>query len=234
MSMIFCPKCGKQISDKAPVCPHCKSPNPFMQNQQPQMQPKFQQAPTVQNQPASKHSKLVPVLLILILVIGIATATPYLIRKNKSSDSSTAETKTFTNDNPINNAIVPDDDQNNISFTEPPTQRQQKETQAATQSDMCKVKLQFISKDQWKISGRDYDTNIYFDNEPLCTVGDGKTQTIPEFYVKKGIHTLKFEKSGEPQHFKEITVPISKDCSLSYFITKYAGAGSKTFDISEE
>ena len=234
MSIVFCPKCGKQISDKAPVCPHCKSPNPFMQNQQPQMQPQFQQAPTVQDQPASKHSKLVPVLLILILVIGIATATPYLIRKNKSSDSSTAETKTFTNDNPINNAIVPDDDQNKISFTEPPTQRQQRETQAATQSDMFKVKLQFTSKDQWKISGRDYDTNIYFDNEPLCTLGDGKTQTIPEFYVKKGIHTLRFEKSGDPQHFKEITVPISKDCSLSYFIKKYAGAGSKTFDISEE
>ena len=221
--MIFCPKCGKQISDKAPVCPHCKSPNPFMQNQQPQMQPRFQQAPTVQNQPASKHSKLVPVLLILILVIGIATATPYLIRKNKSSDSSTAETQTFTNDNPINNAIVPKEDATKFTFAETETNAPVKPTEASAESEKCKVKLQFTSEDQTNPT-RTYDTNVYFDGKIICTLEDGEVKNnIPAFYVERGIHTIRFEKNGESTHYKEITVPIDDDCTLSYHIKKLSG-----------
>lgn len=233
MSMIFCPKCGKQISDKAPVCPHCKSPNPFMQNQQPQMQPQFQQAPTVQNQPASKHSKLVPVLLILILVIGIATATPYLIRKNKSSDSSTAETQTFTNDNPLNNAIVPKEDATKFTFTETETNAPVKPTEATAKSEKCMVKFKFSVEDQVN-PFRVYDTDVLIDGKIICTLGDGEVKNdIPELSIERGIHTIRFQKNGDPTFYKELTEVVNDDCTLSYHIFKLAGAGSETFRITK-
>ena len=192
MAMIFCPRCGKQISDKAPVCPHCNSQNPMFHGQQPQ-------APVSQPSPAPNKSKL-PVIIVILLVIaiGAAVATPIYLKKNKSDNSSTNETQVFTNQNPVNESIVPKEDTTKFSFAETEANSSAKSTEASAESEKCKVKLQFTSEDQTNPT-RTYDTNVYFDGEIICTLEDGEVKNnIPVFYVERGIHTIRFEKTANP------------------------------------
>ncbi|MBR4628002.1 MAG: zinc ribbon domain-containing protein [Ruminococcus sp.] len=231
MAMIFCPRCGKQISDKAPVCPHCKSPNPMVQRQMAQA-PVYQQQPQQTPAPKKSHAGSVIAIILIVILAGVGMiGGNYLLHRDKSSDSGKTESTAFTNENPINDALVPKEETSKIKFSEEPTQNAVKATEAPTESDKYKVKLKFTVENQLNPT-RTYSTNVYFDGEILCSLQDGEVNNdIPVFYVKRGIHTIRFEKNGESSHYKEITVTIDKDCTLSYHIKKLSGLFD-TFDIT--
>lgn len=58
MALIYCPHCGKQISDKATTCPHC---NTALQTDQSPVQPQAMQQPYTQNTNATQQSVYVNV-----------------------------------------------------------------------------------------------------------------------------------------------------------------------------
>lgn len=53
MALIYCSRCGKQVSDKAATCPHC---NAALQSGQPQPQPQAAQQPFQQNTNATQQA----------------------------------------------------------------------------------------------------------------------------------------------------------------------------------
>ncbi|MDP2397634.1 MAG: hypothetical protein Q8M53_04685 [Burkholderiales bacterium] len=73
MSMIACPECAKEISDKAAVCPHCKKPAAKMQNAAANASPSIKTMTPAEDvtSPAGKEWKIVQLIGGLLMVIGV-------------------------------------------------------------------------------------------------------------------------------------------------------------------
>ena len=225
MAMIFCSKCGKQISDKAAACPHCGAPNVAYAQSAPQ--PVQQPARAPQNAPAPQRSKTVPflVLIILLLVVGISVTSITLMKQNKSDSSSSSSKQIITNTNPINDVIAPRDD-NTLSFESTTN------AQAATQEEFYAVTFKFTSEKN-VLPKTKFDTDVIFDGQVLCTLTNNSTKEVPTFYTKRGIHTLRFQKNGDESFYKDVTITINGDTSLYYSFHKHYGV-DETFTITEK
>lgn len=60
MALITCPDCGRAVSDRAPACPHCGAPAPFLET------------PTAVEQPAAKNP--IPAWVLYVVVLACAGA----------------------------------------------------------------------------------------------------------------------------------------------------------------
>ena len=217
MAMIFCSKCGKQISDKAAACPHCGAPNVAYAQSAPQ--PVQQPARAPQNAPAPQRSKTVPflVLIILLLVVGISVTSITLMKKNKS-DSSSSSSKY---ENPANSLIVDTTKSPSRIVDEPSV------TKAASQD--CNVHFNvFVTHDKGGLAS--YSINVYVDDNKYATLGDEETWNLT-LSLSKGVHKIRFESNenkhkGDDLFNKEEAFTITGDTTLSYEITRHTKIGN--------
>ncbi len=216
MAMIFCPRCGKQISDKAPVCPHCNSQNPMFHGQQPQA-PVSQPSPT-QPQPAApaKKSRTGPVIIAVIVIIaavGLMVGLNYHFNVDKSDNDSSVPSTTKAVDEIIDNDNY--NTANSIIDNSTPEQTQPPAAQPTTERK-CSVHL-IVESDDNMFMGT-YLTNVKIDDmDPIFSIQDGDTKDI-HLTLSPGTHTIKFEKSTDKTVFSEATAYINSDCKLEYYI----------------
>ena len=98
MALINCPKCGKQISDKAVKCPHCGFVPSSLQNEQ-------LASSLEQQQPASeskRNIKLVNILLAVVGVLAIIVSLWIISNKEKFVPETTKTSVAKTNPVPYN------------------------------------------------------------------------------------------------------------------------------------
>lgn len=187
MALISCPGCGNQVSDKAPVCPHCgiaiaAPPTPNYGAPMP-----------VYIQPPRKSSVNKPAVIVaiaaVIAVIGVVLF--FLLTGSGGGGDSGGAQITTTANNPF-------------SSTEP-------EEEIKTYAVYMSVKCEKSSVLFWN----QYDVDIVVDGVTVYTLAHGKSWT-DTLYLTEGIHTVTFHENGDPTVNSEpITIKVSEDTGFT-------------------
>ena len=239
MAMIFCSKCGNQISDKAVKCPHCGSANLAFQQQQLNQQPMQNQYPqNVQNNAKPNGSKVVPLLIGIIAVLLVGCGVLAFVLLNKDSDRQGVGTGY---DNPANQLFSNND-------TEKPNENdifEEKQPQTSVKEDpVVEIKpeptkepeVPVVSKYSVILTfesikniapGTKFNTDILIDGNTLCTLSNGETKTLPTLSLEYGVHTIRLQKSDDSDFYSDITFIVEGDMKATYKFKKHYGVMEK-------
>ena len=108
MALIYCRNCGRAISDTAPTCPYCGSPQRMPQNMPPGMQQGMQYEygqNTPYYEPENKNnvwiyviSAIIGVLLFIVIFLLFSTFAPQC-KRSSSKETTTTEQQASTDNN---------------------------------------------------------------------------------------------------------------------------------------
>ena len=207
MALINCPKCGKQVSDKAAVCPHCNQMLNVQQNIQ-QYVPLNIPQPASAPAPQSKKSKFpLIVAIIIVVLIGITAAicVPLLL---SSGDNSRGNS-------PVQDASSQYVQQGTVS--QDPVQT----TTAATEQNEFSVSFT-ITTVEGIIS--EYDVDFYVDGTCVDSIGSGMTKQYL-MTLTKGSHTIQFRRTKDGKKSATTTLNVSEDTEVTYSLQLRTGFG---------
>lgn len=213
MALINCSKCGNQISDKAPSCPHCGevfAPQSPQQNVNGSaIQPNQPANQNVQMQAAAKpmfNGKIAAIIIaVLVVIIAIAAVTIVSLSSNNQT-SPNVNAPTYQNQgNAQQNQGNAPNNQGNAPVTN-------------TYSVKISVKCIENSK------ANKYNVDVIVDGETIDTLSHGKSDTYT-LKLKEGAHTIEFSVNGKKLFGKDIdtdnakeTFYVDKDESISYTV----------------
>ena len=222
MALIYCSKCGKQVSDKAAVCPHC---NQVLRVQQaapaqapvqiPAQAPQSQTVPA----PAAKKSKF-PIIMGIVIVLLIGSTAAICAPMFISARQGGANSVTSSADS-VSGGVntVPDDSgytQPSWNVTQPPVQ-----TTAATERSEFTVVFT-VTTVEGIIS--DYDIDFYVDGSCVDSIGAGMTKQYT-MTLSKGSHVIQVKRSKDGEKEGSTTLNVSEDMEVNYSVQLRTGFG---------
>lgn len=218
MALINCSKCGNQISDKAPSCPHCGevfAPQSPQQNvngsavqpyQQPNVngnvvQPNQPTTGNVQMQAAAKpNSKGKIVAVIIVILVALAAAfLAIIVPLTHNFMKSANEFK---------------QSQGSIQLNQTPSSNQGNSSSEKTYTVKITVSCE---KNDWFSK---YDVDVIVDNEKIATLPHGTSDTYT-LTLEKGSYEVQFKKNGENIKCEPLTLRVEGNTSVSYYIACY-------------
>ncbi len=198
MGMVYCMKCGKQISDKAPFCPGCGA-STGVAAATPQAY--AQAAPA----PAKNNGILIilVVIMAIVLVVGgvvAAVAIPATIGITNSAN--------VQNDmNAGANAMLNLDGSNGNNEN------------GAVEDDRCLVDLMVTVEHNYKFGK--YNVDVVVDGETVATLGDKETFN-QQLRLTPGKHTFSFQENGNPSNHTDVAETVTADTSFTYSLKRRA------------
>ena len=203
MALINCTTCGRQISDRASVCPYCGQPAanyvPPQMPAQPTQQP---YAPAMQPAPAAKSKPPVIIAVTVVIVALIAAAVVLIINLTKSGDGSKGSDPTSL---PAANSMLV------IS--------------GAESGDSCVLHLKVNVENNLIVAK--YLVDVYLDGTLLATLDDSTTYD-QELTVTKGVHTITFKNNEKPDdaaYTCEVSETVTKNTGISYSLKRNTEKG---------
>ena len=206
MAMIFCPQCGKQISDKAAACPQCGTKPPQISVEQtPVQQVSVQQQVTKKsNKTAIVIGAIASVIIIALVIVIVMLSTP---PQNDSGFIGTVSS------NASNNNYVPPVESNNNN--------------TSSEKRLYNVNIEVECREN--IAANKYDFDILVDGKNFATMAHGAKETFA-FLLEEGSHSIEFRIASKDIFGKDIykkedknsyqikTFNVSKNMNLSYYV----------------
>lgn len=199
MAMIFCYNCGKQISDKAPVCPHCNAVQEvqgaeLQEVKQPMpAEPQFQTT-TVMNTTAKKKQNPMMMVVIVLLILLVAAGVVIVGMMADKSDGGTSSVGQATNSW-------------DYQYSEPV---------AEANSEPESYSVTFYVEVDENLFFSKYDVDVLLDGKSLETIGHGQGKQFEPRMLQKGTHKLTFCKNGDSTVKGETSFEVTEDMTLSY------------------
>lgn len=201
MALINCSTCGRQISDRASVCPYCGQP--AANYIPPQTPAQHTAAPVMQPAPAAKSKTPLIIAVTVVLVALIAGAVVLIINLNKSGGKNNAGND--SEDLPAANSMLV------IS--------------GAESGDSCTLHLKVQVESN--ILMANYMVDVYLDGTKLASLDDTTTYD-QEMTVLKGAHTITFKNNEQPDNAKytcEVIETLTGDTGISYSLKRNTEKG---------
>lgn len=213
MALINCSKCGNQISDKAPSCPHCgevfapQSSQPNVNGSA--IQPNQPANQNVQMQAAAKpmlNGKIAAIIIaVLVVIIAIAVVTIVsLSSNNQTSPNVNAPTYQNQGNAQQNQGNAPNNQGN----------------APVTNTYSVKISVKCIEN----MAMNKYDVDVIIDGETIATLPHGKSDAYT-VNLKEGSHNIEFSVNAKSFLGNDIdtenaksTFYVDKDKSVSYTV----------------
>lgn len=210
MALIYCEKCGNQISDLAPKCPHCGAVNNLVQPQPPQLQP-----PQPQPQPPKKNkSGLIAVIAIaVIFCIGCAILAPSMVQNSSSKSSTYSNPANSMLDRGSRTYSSVDDDDDYYGYDDYDDYDDYDNYTNNSYTVILNAKVEHNM-----LMGK-YDVDVLVDGHTIATLGDGQSTSI-DLNLEYGVHEITFQENGNPTNQTVRTETITSDTTLSYSIKR--------------
>lgn len=210
MAMISCPKCGNQISDKAPTCPNCGAsfvPTANYTNAAGNNAPtqQIQQNTMPAQQSAVKSGSKAPVVIGIVAAIAVLAALFFIFFKPGENKGG--------NPGAVNNGgSVPS------SVYTPPKE-----------SNPQQYSLKLVAECKKNSVMNQYDVDILFDDKYLDTLPHGAAKEY-SLTCTKGSHTIEFRLNAksitgenlynvnDPGSYQIKTVNVSQNGTIGYHI----------------
>lgn len=213
MALIFCTNCGKQISDRAPVCPYCGFA--YQRNASPNMQsPVQQQVPVMvpqKEKPKGKGKIAVIVVIIVIVVVGVIAGicVPTILgNKPDGSDQQSSQTSSQSA------AAAP-----STTAAETTATTTTATTVSHVEQETYTVNFSIITK-EGMVS--DYDVRFYIDGECIDTISCNQVRQYA-ISLKRGTHVIKFARSSDGEKDSETTLSVTEDMDVTYTLQLKSG-----------
>lgn len=222
MAIVSCPKCGKQISDKAIVCPNCGTG--FAQSEQTgNVNPAQYQPASPVNQSAPKNNnKPIVIIGVIIAVLLVALIAVLLLNmSNGSSTESGAQSGVVVN--------PPSTSQSASNYTPPVQSTAAAETESTAPAAPTYYNVTLTVDCIQNTVANKYGVDVLVDGMALSTVPHGGLMEF-SLQLSEGSHSIEFRINGEKitggpiydkfddDTFKVMTLFVDKDMSASYSV----------------
>ena len=230
MSMIYCPKCGKQISDKAAFCVGCGASVPEMLGGQTvgaDAQPAASSAAPAAA-PASAPNKSNKILIIIIvilavLLVGVGSVLGVIAVFSISGSSGPSGQASQSSYDDVNQLFNFEQSSNQTfeqssAYTRPETSYESSKTVSEPPKPTSySVNLNVYV--EHNINMGKYNVDVLVDGMVLATLGDKQSynQTLT---LSPGKHVIAFQENGNPSNVTECSETIKGDTTLSYSLKR--------------
>lgn len=212
MALIYCSKCGRQVSDKAAVCPHCNQVLRVQQSVPAQTPVQIPVQQPVPQSNAAKKNKF-PIIMAIVIAAHICVTVSICVPMLNSASQGSANSVTCGEN------FVPDNSgysQPSASITQPPVQ-----TTAATEQNEFTVVFT-VTTVEGLVS--DYDIDFYVDGSCVDSIGAGMTKQYT-MTLSKGSHVIQVKRSKDGKKEGSTTLNVSEDMEVNYSVQLRTGFG---------